>query len=284
MADLETPPVLRKKIAGVPVIVILGVVVLVLAVVAYRMRDTNAQDDEPVAASDDDQGYSDSALLAGSGDTSGYDAFVANGSITAAPADPADAADTPDPTNEEWVRKATEWLVTTRNVSGGKAQSALTKYIQGDNLTYEEGSWRDLAIRQFGVPPEPIGAVGSTGAAPAKRQGNPPTKHVVKGSSDDSLSDLAQLYYGRKTNEIYDLLQNANKASGLERYTPSAKIAAGTSVNIPKYTPPKYYTSTKTTNTSAEIARKNGISQTTLSVLNDGMKFPVKAGTRVRVG
>ena len=53
MSNTTPPPVpknapswLRKKIAGIPVIYIVAGGVLILAIVAWRMRDTSSLDDE----------------------------------------------------------------------------------------------------------------------------------------------------------------------------------------------------------------------------------------------
>jgi hypothetical protein len=277
MSEVSAPSFMRRKVAGVPVVYLLGGVAVILAVLAYRMKDTTSQDaPDPEALEVEAAG--EDALLAGTGDTSGYDAFVANGSITAAPPE-TDAAEKPDPTNEGWIKLGTEWLAT-QGVSGGAAQRALTLYVQGEQLTFEQGVWRDKVIVKFGAPPESISPGPTSGApvAPAQRQGNPPLLHVVKGENDNAFKELTQLYYGKADNATIDFLQAAN---GLGSTGP---FAVGTKVTIPRYAAPKYYTSTKTTDTASEIARKNGISTTALAHLNDGMKFPVKSGTKVRVG
>lgn len=90
---------------------------------------------------------------------------------------------------------------------------------------------------------------------------------------------IASIYYPSSDKTSVDLLRNANRG----RLVTDGPWRVGTYVQVPKYVTPKYYMSTKKTDTEAEIAAKNGISRPSLRALNPGMKFPVKAGTRVRV-
>lgn len=272
---------LRRKLFGIPVLYVAGAAVLVLAVVAYRMQSNVEEDTETES---DDAPENSVGATVGDGfsqDSQNYSGFVAN--PTPVYQSPSEVATTTTiDTNDAWLKRGVEWSVQNGLASAGNAQQALALYLDGAQLSSEQGTIRDRVVKQFGVPPEPI-TVGGTAPAPGQKQGNPPTKHTVKGPNDNTLGKLAQLYYGVNDDEKIDLLEVANRNRGLGTVGASKPLAIGTIVTIPKYTRPVYYISTKTTDTASEIARKNGVFTNTLYLLNDGMKFPVKPGTRVRV-
>ncbi len=271
---------MRRRVVGVPVMYWLLGGVGVLAIVAYRMRTTsdNSADSEPDVPLGDQQ--NDTAT--GDPDAD-YSPFNTRASIVANPIDrvPVDQPEI-EMTNALWLKKAVEWRVS-KGQSGGTVQAALQAYLNGDRLTIEQGQERDLAIKEFGLPPDPPSTTSTDPtpvmAAPAKAQGPLPRYHTIINSNDDSYAKLASIYYPTSNADSVNTIERANigKLSGV------GPFRSGTRVYVPVYRVPVYYTSTKKTNTAAEIARKNGTNTAALYALNDRMKFPVKAGTRVRV-
>jgi hypothetical protein len=259
-----------KKVGGIPVLYLAGAFVAILAIVAWKMKPSVDVSDPSEPVSETDGGAIDT-----DGDPD-YSALTPTGTVTVVNPPVADTESTKQ-TNEDWERAAVDYLVESNQATPGVAQTAIHKYLEGSELTYEQGQLRDSAIRKLKTPPEPLVEIGTTGTAPAQRQfSNFPGKHTVKGSNDDGLTKLAALYYGRSETPYTTLLTAANPS--LPRY---GKYNVGTVVTIPAYTEPKYYVAGS--QDAKTIAAKSSISTTSLSLLNPGMVFPVKRGTRVRV-
>ena len=268
--------ILSRKVAGVPVVYLLGVGVVVLAIVAWRMNDSSVND----AEADPDELGEDSALGAVSGiggSDSAYDQFADSG-----PAVQTDATlnspSTVD-TNSAWVKRGAQWAAAQGLASAVNAQTALGLYVDGQPLTYDQGVIRDRVVAQQGFPPEDTATPGKVGAQPFRKQFNPPGTHTIKSSSDNQLAELATGYYGSADlNDKIDLLQSVNPSlNGNGPYT------VGTHVKVPAYHKPIYYKATAKIDTAKEIAARNATTASAIVALNDGMKFPVKSGTRVRV-
>ncbi len=262
----------QKKVAGVPVIYLAGAAVVILAIVAWKMKPAA---EPPVAT---DEIASDGTSSPSNVQDPSYDGLESNGTVIVAPQQPTPTTAT-EMTNEQWGRLATTWIIDQKLATPGEAQTAIFKYLNGEDLSYAEGQLRDAAVRELKLPPEPLQVLGQTGTAPAKRQGTPPLTHTVKGNNDNMFGKIATLYYGRGGQAETDLLQFNNTNLGVDGPFP-----AGTQVKVPKLTPPKYYLTDKTHRTAAAIAAKNGITVQQLDVLTNGIKFPVGVGVRVRVG
>lgn len=268
---------LRKKIAGIPVLYIAGLFVVVLALVAWRMKPSEPGEGDPAEEDDADQ--------MGDPADADYSGFATNGTVTVQQGtDPATVSPVVVQTNETWARNAANWLVAQGLASGTAAQTATRRYIEGESLSVDQGKWIDAAVKQFGIPPEPLTAGGITKPSvpislPSK-QGTPPTTHTVTGNKDTSFWDLAALYYGSKHYDYVNLLEVKN--IGIVPKGSGNKIPKGTKVNIPKYTAPKYYTATGTL-TAQQIAAKNGTTAAIVMEFNDSLKWPVRKGTKVRV-
>lgn len=279
---VTTGSIWRRKVAGIPLIYLAGGIVAILTIFAFRtMRTPDAPDESVEVPTETDQNPDADFGTKYDQSAADYTGFVAKGSITAAPAEKADA----DPvveTNETWLAKAVQWNIG-KGISAGLAQSALQTYLAGSDLTVEQGQIRDNTIKEFGLPPEPPFRTNATPSPSqqivARRQGPTPRTHVVTNTADNTYAKLAALYYPTSDNTSVSLLRNANRG----RLVSDGPFAVGTSVWIPKYTVPKYYTATKSIDTAKEIGAKNGISAQAVVALNPGMKFPVKAGTQVRV-
>ena len=235
MSDTTSPPVpknapswLRKKIAGVPVIYIVAGGVLSLAIVAWRMRDTSSLDGELITEEQDY--YADDNLqsgYAGPGYTS--QPYLPTGTVIApVPVENAEG-NTSITTNDEWLKRGVMFLAGT-GVSPGEAQLALSQYLEGHELSFEQGRMRDDTIRELGMPPSPV-LVGSTRPDIARVQGPLPRAHTVKNTNENTATKLAMLYYGRKDDFAVAAITSAN--GGASSY------AIGSPVQIPILPAPK---------------------------------------------
>jgi hypothetical protein len=265
-------PFLSRKILGVQVLYWLAIGVLLLAYLAYRMR--NASEDLPEAAEQEP----DELAPENADESAGlYDGFAAQPTPTYSPGI---GSTTTVETNDSWAKKAAEFVGASGLASYGNAQLVIQKYLNGDQLTFEEGKIRDLAIKQFGLPPEPITA-GGTGPEAPRRQGTPPTYHTVKGSQDNDYSELIRLYWGEPTSVSRVQFKAANATIGAGPYP------VGTRVFIPAYQAAKYFIVDSRTNMLSEIAKKFNTTIAAIRILNPGITFTnhiLKPGTRVRVG
>jgi hypothetical protein len=261
--------IVQKKVFGIPVVYLALIVVAGLAFLAWKIKPTVT----PVADTPAD----------GLGpevdpDTSGLET---TGTVIVAP-QPNVPADAIEQTNDKWLRSGVDYLVNEAKVAtAGDAQLALSTYLEGGDLTYEQGLWRDKVIGKLGLPPESLPRVGITTTAPAQKQFTAfPGKHTVKGSNDNTASKLANLYYGSgdaaHTNRVVEM--NTGLGPATTTYTP------GTVVNIPGYTYPNYYTVTgkNKDNYFTTLAGKFGLSVAQVQALNPTLTQPIPKGTKVR--
>lgn len=267
----------RKKVAGVPVIYLAGGAVAVLAVVAWKLKPTvTAPADTPV-----DSGGDPNAV-----DESAYSGLATQGTVTVVQQPNQTVPDEVVKTNSTWVRDGAAWLVSEKRVDGTAAYAALTKYVNGQDRSFDENTLVNLVIDHQGAPPDDIAEGGTSGTAPAQKQFNEfPGRHVVKNSSDNGFPQLASLYYNSSAPDRVDLLQAANPTLGEAGPWPT-----GTVVIIPTYHAPVYYTvASAKGETASQVASKNGISLYQLAVLNNvrgGVYQPgytLKKSSRVRV-
>lgn len=274
----------HKKVAGIPVIYLAGAVAIGLAYLAYKMKPaTPAEPETPQDNSGAGEPGSGDGALDGQDPYSGY---TTTGTVVVQPT----TTPTPTPveqTNEKWEKSAIEYLsVTTKTATVGAASTAIRTYLEGGDLSYEQGLLRDKAVAKLGLPPESLAMVGRTAnpAAPAKKPAqkqftNFPGVHTVKGDNDNTPYRLAYLYYGN-----VDALHGNKIAAANPNLGPnSVYYSVGTKVKIPTWEIPRYFTATKTTRTAAAVAAKNGISVPVLAALNPGMIFPVNAGQKIRI-
>lgn len=278
-----------KKVAGIPVIYIIGLFVAILAVIAWRMKPSAEPSEtpvEPTATEEDDPfGQGDPAYPGGA------PTFVANPVPGYLNPDANQGPSSIDD-NMKWLRRSIEWLVGQGHASVDQATVALQKYLSGEHLSVNEGKLRDLAISHYGLPPELPDSGGTDEAnSPLPPNENPPSNpppltftppgyYVTR--AGDTWTSLATRFYGSGDDAHVDFLQSWNVRSGAPH---SGGMAAGIRLWVPNYSPPKYIKATATMRTAADIIKKNPPLNSTamLSELNDGMKFPVAIGTRVRV-
>jgi hypothetical protein len=263
----------RKKVAGVPVIYLAGGFVVILAIIAYKMNPpTSGEESGPV----DETDGSGPDQTGGAADYSG---LATQGTVTVVQGSTSDAEVT-KATNEDWGRSAVDYLIEANLATPSEAQSAIHKYLEGNDLTFEEGKLKDAAIRKLKLPPEPLVALGSIGLQPAQKQfSNFPGKHTVKGSNDNTPTKLANLYYGKSTSPYVLTISAANTTLGpaSSNYTP------GTVVNIPNYVTPRYFKTTPSTRSASRVAAANGISSATVRALNPNLTEPYALGKQIRI-
>jgi hypothetical protein len=262
--------ILQRKILGVKVLYLAAVFVVALVAVAWRMKSSTGGPDEPIGDTVDDTA-TDASTAYPDTDGTGTVTTVTTGNTTTV---------TQVDNNETWSRRAIEWLIA-QGTSPDKATTSIQKYINAEQLSYDEGQLRDKAVAQFGLPPE-IPISGGTlakpaTAAPVVKSYKPPAVHKVTGSSDNTYTELAKLYYGSSADKYVDLIQAHNSLKH------SGEFKVGTNVFIPAKTEPRYYKAVAGKVTAEKIAAANGLSTRALRELNDAMKFPVKVGTQVRV-
>jgi len=253
----------RKKVAGIPVAYAGAAMAAGGLWYALRAKPTpEPPADTPVDPASDNAGVDQPTFIA-----SPVSGTLGVGSVT--------SAVTQD-TNDQWVRRAVTFLVAA-GVGVSDASNALNKYVDGAQLSYDEGKLRDRAVAQFGLPPESVPMSPTQPyKGPATRQGTPPITHKVSGKSDDTFNELTLLYYGLNNADAVRYLKSANVGV-------SEPFVFGQAIVIPKWHAPKFYKATRANHTLYDIARVNGQSAGEVQALNPGVKFPVKVGTRVRV-
>lgn len=258
---------MSKKVAGIPVMYIALALAIVAVYGAIKLKPS------PEVAEDTAEEEETEEFDGDYGDVN-QPVFVAN-----PPQQPGPAPDT----DELWARRAIDWL-RANGVKLELATSGITKYLNEEPLSEAERAVVDRAVQQFGIPPESTPntptvpprnpTTGYTG--PFTRQGTPPLTHTIKGKSDDSVEELARGYYGSSSPDYVNLIKGGNLRN-------PGPYRIGSKVYIPKYRNPKYFMSTAAINTEYEIAKRNGTTAAKILEWNNGMKFPVKPGTRVRV-
>lgn len=271
----------HKKVLGVPVLYVAGGAVIILAVVAWKMKASTPPVDTSTDAQATNGSAADNAI-----DGSQYAGLDTQGTVTVAPQPtpaPSDA-NSSITTNDEWVSKGVIFLTQQKHVDGTLAYEALSRWVNGQDYTADQKTLIDEVFTEYGPPPDGGGG-GAAGNKPAQKQGNPPTTHSVTGSNDNKLAYLATLYYGSSDlAHKMDLIQGdkANASIGGGPYP------IGTKVFIPLYHEPKYYVTTVANMTKSQVASKNGITVEQLAVYNNGPNFDSKTafskGTKLRVG
>lgn len=271
----------KKKVLGVPVLYLSAGFVVVLAIVAWRLKpsaDTNTDGTNPT---DSTAGADGTGQTAGqlAGTTDPYGGFDTGGTVVVQPT-PSESATPAAPTNETWLNQAIPFVASALKMSSGTVQVGLNKYLNGSDLSYDEAQMRDAAIDKFGPPPEGTSGFGQVGSQPAQKQFSTfPGKHVVKGPNDNTPMKLAGLYYGTADWTHANFIAAHNVALG----PPATTYTTGTTVVISAYTQPKYYTVPKGITTFTQVAAKNGTTKEVLQWLNPTFTEPFPAGMKIRV-
>ena len=272
---------MKRKVAGVPVLYLAAAFVVILAVVAWRMKPSEAApdpDDMPVEEQPEG--------LDGSAD---YSSLATKGTVTVVQENPVTKPEAEVPTNDTWLRKAVAFLISDKagnaQTTPGIAQTAMSKYLDGQDLSYDEGRFRDAAVRELGLPPDGSSRPTVTGQKPGQRQFMSfPGSHKVIGGGDDTAGRLAALYYGGPAANSWEHVSQIIAANPSTLVAPQTLINPGTVVKIPAYRAPVMFKVTKDTLSKAKIAAKNGISVAQLDILNPKLKVQeIVVGKLVRV-
>lgn len=273
MANLDE--ILKKKVVGIPVLYLAGGFVAILAVVAWKLKAAPEPTPPDAAGTDDGTGAPE---LAGS--DSAYDGYNTNGTVVVQPSAPTGQPPVEE-TNETWLSAAITYVVKQKLATPGFAQEALTKYLDGNDLSFSEGQIRDAALNGVGIPPESLGKIGATATAPARKQFSQyPGTHTVKGGNDNTAGKLAVLYYGADHATDGALkIASVNLKMGPATTT----YPTGTKIQIPAYVTPGTFTATKTTTHFKDIAAKSGTTADVVRALNPNLSEPFAVGTKVRV-
>lgn len=97
--------------------------------------------------------------------------------------DPPKSVDTPDNNtitdNNTWARRAINWLIA-KGYDPGLSQSAVSKFINGTNRTLTEQTMINLALIEFGAPPEEVPLPETPVTPPTTTPKPPPTTTPVK--------------------------------------------------------------------------------------------------------
>lgn len=265
----------RRKVLGVPVLYLAGGAVVILAVVAWRIKPAPTADTPPV----DNGGTTDPTLP-------DYTGLATNGTVTVVQQPVNTQADPVIATNETWVRDGATWLMKTKGVAGSAAAAALTKYVNGQEQSFQERGWTDDVINEKGQPPDHIAEGGGVQAKPAQKQfPAPPGTHTISGPNDNTFRAIANLYYGHSAAEDINLIQGANPTFG----GTLGPFAVGTKIVVPAFHDPKYVTTGKKNLVWRDAARiyAPGITADQLRVMNDTNKWAqsgyVPASSRLRV-
>lgn len=81
--------------------------------------------------------------------------------------------------NNTWARRAINWLIA-KGYDPGLSQSAVSKFINGTNRTLTEQTMINLALIEFGAPPEEVPLPDSPVTPPGTTPKPPPTPPVTK--------------------------------------------------------------------------------------------------------
>ena len=140
----------HKKVLGVPVLYLAGGAVIILGIVAWKMKPAASTDTTTAP----DPNATDTAT------PNPYDGLDTHGTVTVAQGDltASTAATGTYSSNDAWVRAGASWLATEKNVSASTALAVLNKYVSGDygTLTSAEQTMVDQWSTQAGPPPDNV--------------------------------------------------------------------------------------------------------------------------------
>jgi LysM repeat protein len=157
----------NKKVLGVKALYLIGAFVVILAIVAWKMKpgttgDTTDQTDPSNSTASEDQ-QSDSSLYSGLGATS-------TGQLNTGSTDTS-GVDAPIPSNDSWANDAVKWITQHESgATGTNALRAVSKFMEGADLSITEDKWISDYIKVAGPPPDGV-TVGGVIQPPA----SPPT-------------------------------------------------------------------------------------------------------------
>lgn len=268
-----------KKIAGIPLLYLIAGAVVIFAVWAWQMKSTSTEEatgDEGTTQENVPESEDDSAAA-------GYEGLVGNGGTVVVQPAPTTETESEKETNDDWLRAAVTYLVEEKKVTPTEAQTAINNYLEGNDMTFEQGALKDAAIMKLGLPPERIAVLGNVGnkaEAPGQRQfSNFPGRHTVKGSNDNTPWKLSGIYYGTPNWDNANLIAAANPKLG----PPTTTYQSGTTLTIPTLVQPSWATATSSNRYFRTMAPKNGTTVEVLRALNPNAQEPFAVGKKIRI-
>jgi len=175
MADIQA--ILKRKVAGVPVLYLAAGFVAVLALYAWKTKSTTGTQNAAQSESD---------VMAGAADTSQLFPSTDLGTVYVQPADSLTGTDNAAQgyaTNDDWLKAAADYLIKNKGVTPGEAQAALQAYLDGNTMSYKQSALKDAAIVAIGYPPY-LPSIGGT---------EPQT--AVQQTQDDALTTAIKSAY-----------------------------------------------------------------------------------------
>lgn len=179
--------IMAYKVGKIPVVYIAGAIIaVVILVYAIRMRPAVAAENSDKNKTADPPTGSDEILPA-----------PTNGTVIVAPQPlPTESARKQFESNDDWLSASVGFLGKT-GVNNLSAQRALSTYLDGGNLTYDESLWVNKAITEYGLPPYPpatVNPVPPKPGSPAPTPASPPaslTKPPLKTIPENGVWDAA---------------------------------------------------------------------------------------------
>lgn len=267
----------NKKILGVKALYLVGAFVVILAVVAYKLKPSTSADPTDTTDTTSPDGAAPTPNPYDSLDPDG------TGTVTVSQLGTTPDATTPtEYTNDQWAKDGSVWIANqpSFNVTGPGAYTALQKYLTGQDRSFQEQTLVDAWYKQKGPPPDGVSEGGSVAAKPGVRQIQTlPGYHTVTGTSDNTYGDIANIYYGHNDQATYDLIQAAN----VNKLGDTGPFTKGTKIYVPVYHTAKMY-KLPANMTRKHIAAVNGISEQQFIALNNTTKSGWSKGQTVRVG
>lgn len=191
-------------------------------------------------------------------------------------------------TNDQWAIQAINWLISSQAMNPGIAQTAITKFVTGQNRNLTEQGMINLALLHFGAPPEAVPVPESPiPTPPVVTNPKPSTPRswnfytVVKGDTPGSITrktGAGSWWYIYTANDRVGLRPDGTPGllanpfaikPGMVLIIPTKE--SGMRTPIPKSRtglPPRYYTAVKG-DTLTTIATKYKIHPWALYTAND---------------
>lgn len=244
---------LNRKFLNVPYMYWAAGFVAVLAFMAWRMKPSTASDDGGESGGGD---FDDAGNYVGGGALAEQYPDMPTGTVVVAP-NPVEQDNSLDnqsiTDNETWLKRGVAFLVQ-RGEGAGEAQAALQTYLEGADMSNAQGVMRDAVIKELGLPPV-APSIGSTSSKPGRVQGPLPRYHKVEGNSDDTVAEIASLYYGRADANAKAKIKNPGVYKRAYGDT-EPKFPIGTQIYVPAMTTPKVTAPTITNKKSVKPAPK----------------------------
>ncbi|HJY05898.1 MAG TPA: hypothetical protein VJ323_06250, partial [Bryobacteraceae bacterium] len=145
---VSSPSFFSRKIGGIPVLYLVGGFVVVLAVIAWRMKPNSVASEEPAMSADDP--FRSDANIRNEDDSPLPPIPVGTvvAPVQGTPANP-DQGNAAIQTNTDWLKAGVEFLVSKKQ-GPAEAQRALSTYLDGTDMTMAQQAMVDQVIAEYG--------------------------------------------------------------------------------------------------------------------------------------